>query len=164
MIERILQRDTWAKALAVFLALFMWYTAMDGQWETRVYDLRLEFSDAPGKIVTFRNPDMVKVTFQGLARALDKIDPSKLIVPVDISSLEPGTNQIPIDLDLRLGGVNVSDIYPKVAVVALDVKESKPVSVNVETRGVPNEEFEAQAPVPDITVVEVTGQGHRLSL
>jgi YbbR domain-containing protein len=56
-----------------------------------------------------------------------------------------------------VGGVNVSDIYPQVAVVALDVKETKPVSVKVETRGVPNEEFEAQAPVPDITVVEVTG-------
>jgi hypothetical protein len=96
MIERILQRDTWVKVLAVLLALYMWYEAMDGQWETRVFDLRLEFSDAPGKIVTFRNPDMVKVTFEGLARALDKIDPAKLIVPVDISSLEPGTNQVPM--------------------------------------------------------------------
>jgi YbbR domain-containing protein len=157
MIERILQRGTWVKVLAVLLALYMWYETMAGQWETRVFDLRLEFSEAPGKIVTFKNPDMVRVTFEGLARALDKIDPARLTVPVDISSLEPGTNQVPIRLDLPVGGVTVSDIYPQVAVVALDVKETKPVSVKVETRGVPNEEFEAQAPVPDITVVEVSG-------
>ncbi|MGI6662775.1 MAG: hypothetical protein ACOX4B_04770 [Bacillota bacterium] len=90
MIERILQRGTWVKVLAVLLALYMWYEAMAGQWETRVFDLRLEFSDAPGKIVTFRNPDMVRVTCEGLARALDKIDPARLTVPVDISSLGAG--------------------------------------------------------------------------
>lgn len=157
MIERILQRDTWAKAVAVLLALYMWYAAVAGQWETRAYDLRLEFSEAPGKIVTFKNPDTVRVTFEGLSRALDKIDPARLTIPVDISSLEPGTNQVPIQLNLPVGGVTVSDIYPKMAVVALDVKETKPVSVRVETRGVPNEEFEAQQPVTDIAVVEVSG-------
>ncbi|HHY75622.1 MAG TPA: hypothetical protein GX500_02430 [Firmicutes bacterium] len=157
MIERIIQRDTWAKVLAVLLALYMWYAAVANQWETRVYDLRLEFSEAPGKIITFKSPDMVRVTFEGLARSLDKIDPARLTIPVDVSSLEPGTNQVPIRLDLSIGGVSVSDIYPQTAVVALDIKETKPVSVRIETRGTPNEEFEAQAPVPDIEVVEVSG-------
>ncbi len=157
MIERVLQKDTWLKALALLLGLVMWYTAVARQWETRVYDLRLEYSEDPGQVVTFRNPDMVKVTFQGRARVLNKIDPAKLTVPVKVSTLEPGTNQVPINVVPPVDGVIVSDIYPKVAIVALDVKETKPVSVKVETRGVPNEEFEAQTPVPEIAVVDVTG-------
>lgn len=159
MIERIFKKDLWAKIAVIALAVLTWYRVISkaNPLEVRNVDVGLQISSAPGKVVTAQSPDRVKITLQGRASSLDKLDARKLSIPVDVSSLEVGSNKVPLAFPAPAGGVRVIDINPKVVIISLDVEESKSVSVVIHTRGMPNEEYEAQAPVPETATASVSG-------
>lgn len=159
MMERILKRVPWAKVGAIALALFAWYrvTSIENPIQTRTTYVKLLLPEVPGKIVTEFSPAQVTVTVQGRAETLDRIDFDSLSIPLDVSSLEVGANQLPITFESPVGGVTVLDTYPKIASVYVDVEETKVIDVSVQTRGRPDEEYTAQAPVPGVGSVRVTG-------
>jgi YbbR domain-containing protein len=159
MIERMLQRDLLVKVAAVILALLMWVTAINDKnpLESKPFTLEIKVEVAPGRVVTSQDPARVQVTFEGRTSSFSQIRPDELKVTVDVTKYGATSVIVPISFVSPYAGVQVTNISPKQVVVGLDDRASKEVGVTVVTRGMPNEDYEADKPLLTVPTALVVG-------
>lgn len=159
MIERMLQKDVLVKVTAVALALLVWHTAVSeknplGRLPVSV---EIEVQAAPSRIVTSQDPPTAQVTFEGRDSNLAQVKPEELKITVDATECATSSITIPIGFVSPYPGVKVVNVNPKQVIVGMDDLVTKEVGVAVATRGTPNEEYEAEKPVPTVPTVIVSG-------
>lgn len=168
MIEKLLRKDILVKVAAIVLALLMWAQVADVKNPITnkqiTVDVRLE---APsGRTATLTGQDKVTVTLEGRSRALAQITPERqaaLAATADLSKAVLGrTSNVPVSFTSPFAGVQVIGMTPNTVAVSLDALSEKEVAVNITTRGVPNQDFEALKPSLPLPTVTVSGPRTKL--
>jgi YbbR domain-containing protein len=159
MIEKILQRDMLVKVAAFVLALLMWVTALNDKnpLGSKTFTVELKFEAAAGRVITSTDVARAQVTFEGRETGLSQIKPDELKILVDVSKYSASSVTVPIIFASPYPGLEVTNVSPRQVTVGLDDSARKEVGVAVATRGVPNEDYDAEKPVAGVSAVVVTG-------
>ena len=164
MIERLMHRDLLVKIAAVFLAVSMWVYAsgLKNPLKTLSVDVEVRVQAAQGRVVVSQDPVRTQVTFEGRENSLAQIKPDQLKITVDASKVTGSSATLPMSFTPPYGGVKVTNIAPRQVTVAFDDLASKEVGVLVSTRGSPNDDYQAESPVPATSTVTVSGPKRRV--
>ena len=76
---------------------------------------------------------------------------------IDVTNLEPGTHQIPINVQIGIAPVQVISVSPAVASITIEQYETREYPVTVEESGDIPTAFRADAPVLSQETVEISG-------
>ena len=159
MIERLLHRDLLVKIAAVFLAVSMWVYASGEKnpVKTTSVDVEVRVQAAPGRVVVSQDPVRVQVTFEGRESRLSQVKSDQLKIVVDAAKVTASSATLPVSFASPYGGVQVINVAPKQVTVVFDDLASKEVGVSVGTRGSPNDDYQAENPVPAVSSATVSG-------
>lgn len=99
MWKRLWKQHAALKALSVALACFGWYLLSYQQTGTvrQTFKMPVELRNAPQDLVFDDPPSEVKVTLSGRERSFALLVPGALKVSLDVSKIEEGRHQIPLE-------------------------------------------------------------------
>ncbi len=133
------RRNIITAAASVFIALFAWIIlAYHSDRIFRNYTVPIEFRNlTPGFTLAQQVPSKAEVTLEGSEQSFRILDPSDLVVSLNLGDLKKGKNEFAInEEDLKLpSGLNLYDIEPKK--ITVDAIPTKIISlpVRVQTTG-----------------------------
>lgn len=156
--------------LAFGLALVVWISsvvAADPN-ETRTYsNVPLEtVGKASDMLVTSEIPDTVSVTLFAPRSYLNlyQVQPGLLRSVLDLSGLEQGEHQVPIQVYPGLDPTRVEQKVPDALTVTLDRLVNQTRTIRLEVSGAPARGYQAGEPVLEFSEATVTGAESRVAL
>lgn len=126
------RRDIGLKAASVFLAVLFWLLiAYRVETVQRTYIVPIELRNMPKNLTLVENyQTQARVTFSGSEREFDHLDPSVLLLSVDLSNIDEGEHDVPLRADQLRNpppGLSVSQIDPLSVYVRVE-REGQPKS------------------------------------
>ncbi len=150
--------------LALILAIIVWVVAMQQQnpiVTALVQDVPVSVRNLPDDLVFDEQqpdlPDTVDLRIRGPQGLLNTISPSDFSAYIDLSEAQPGIQEVKIQVDYSLVGVDVINVYPDAVVVKLNRKVEKEVPVTANLIGDPPFGYLAATPIITPTKVLVRG-------
>ena len=150
--------------LALILAVIVWVVAMQQQnpiITILVQNVPVAVRNMPEDLVFDEDqpdlPDAVDLRVRGPQGLLNTLAPSDFKAYIDLSNAHPGEQEMKIQVDYSLVGVDVLDIYPDAVVVKLNRKVEKEVPVHANLIGDPPFGYMAATPIITPTTVIVRG-------
>ncbi|MCU0693678.1 MAG: diadenylate cyclase [Polyangiaceae bacterium] len=138
--KRALSRNVGAKLLALGIATGTWLAVVgyQGEVEARTFTVPVTFRDLPaGVMLDQPRPTDVLVTVAGPGRAFDRLDPTSIVVAMNVNELHAGPQVVPIrgsDLNLP-SNLTVHRVVPDAVTVVAHNTVSQKVSVVASTEG-----------------------------
>ena len=159
-----LVRNLSALALALVLAVAVWVSAVTGADpdEVRPYlrAIPLEVvGQDPGLVVIGTIPDNVSVTLRAPRSVWDKISSADNPVRayIDLSGLSAGEHNLEVQVQIRVGPVQVVSIFPQSVSLNLQTLASKTFPISLSIRGEVPIGFQAGTPEMSETQVTLSG-------
>ena len=150
--------------LALILAIIVWVVAMQQQnpiITALVKDVPVTVRNLPPDLVfDEQQPDLphtVDLKIRGPQGLVNTITPSDFNAYIDLKDAKPGEQEIKIQVDYSLVGVDILDVYPDAVVVRLNRKVEKEVPVTANLIGEPPFGYLAGSPIITPTTVIVSG-------
>lgn len=129
-------------AMALILAVLAWFVALEEADPT----IEQLFPPTIPVIVTGLSEDLiivgafeerVYVTVQTAQSVWETLSVEDFDATVDLSGLEPGVYEVPVEVDLDREPSRITDVEPEVVTVELESRESRSVPVRLQTEGSP---------------------------
>lgn len=157
--ERLLQKNSTAKALAVILALVLWFYVITEQNPTISQSFRVPIqirSLDPDLAVISVDPDTVTVVLEGRGQVIDSIDVDDLSAYISLADAEPGPTVASVRVNTPKA-VQLVEVMPAqvISVVEPVVEARFPVELAVTGRVAP----EYRADVPRLVPSQVLVRG-----
>jgi len=131
-LQNLLRRNLWLKAIALVLAVALWWFVA-GESKVQVgFIVPLEIRNIPsGLTITNKVERQVEVRLAGPPSLLGTLKPSDINAAIDLSSAKPGKQVIPVDdRSIRVPlGIKVQRIYPNMVEVSLERLERRSLPV-----------------------------------
>ncbi len=150
--------------LALILAIIVWVVAMQQQnpiVTALVQNVPVSVRDMPEDLVFDEDqpdlPDTVDLRVRGPQGLINTLTPTDFKAYIDLSDAQPGEQEVKIQVDYSLVGVDVLDIYPDTVLVKLNRKVEKEVPVTANLIGEPPFGYLAATPIITPTTVIVRG-------
>jgi YbbR domain-containing protein len=157
-------RNLSALALALVLAIAVWVSAVTGADpdEVRPYPLAipLEVSGQdPSLVIMGIVPESINLTLRAPRSVWDKISSinNPIRAYIDLSGLSAGEHNLEVQVQIRVGPVQVISISPQSVTLGLQTLSSKTFRINLSIRGEVAVGFQAGAPEINDTQVTVSG-------
>lgn len=150
--------------LALILAIIVWVVAMQQQnpiVTVLIQNVPVSVRNMPENLVFDEDqpdlPDAVDLRVRGPQGLINTLTPSDFKAYIDLSNAHPGEQEVKIQVDYSLVGVDVLDIYPDTVLVKLNRKVEKEVPVTANLIGEPPFGYLAATPIITPTTVIVRG-------
>ena len=150
--------------LALVLAVIVWVVAMQQQnpiVTALVQNVPVSVRNMPETLVFDEEqpdlPDTVDLRVRGPQGLINTLAPSDFVAYIDLSNAQPGEQEINIQVDYSLVGVDILDIYPDKVLVKLNRKVEKTVPITPNLIGEPPFGYLADTPIITPTTVVVRG-------
>ncbi|HID33993.1 MAG TPA: hypothetical protein EYP25_05375 [Anaerolineae bacterium] len=150
--------------LALILAVIVWVVAMQQQnpiITVLVQNVPVSVRNMPEDLVFDEDqpdlPDAVDLRVRGPQGLLNTLAPTDFKAYIDLSDAHPAAQEVKIQVDYSLVGVDVLDIYPDAVMVKLNRKVEKNVPVRANLIGDPPFGYMAATPIITPTTVIVRG-------
>lgn len=144
-------------ALVVAGALWVYVLNQQDPVEERRVDISVTAVNTPkGQQAVEVRPNRVRVTIRGRRSQLEQAS-TTMHAAVDLSGLDQGEQQIPVEIMGVPPGVELLQVNEQYASVKLEPAISKTLSIQVEVEGIPAEKYQASAPSVSPRKVTVTG-------
>ncbi len=131
-LQNLLRRNLWLKAIALGLAVALWWFVA-GESKVQVgFIVPLEIRNIPsGLTITNKVERQVEVRLAGPPSLLGTLQPSDINAAIDLSGAKPGKQVIPVnDRSIRVPlGIKVQRIYPSTVEVSLERLERRSLPV-----------------------------------
>jgi len=131
-LQSLLRRNLWLKAIALGLAVALWWFVA-GESKVQVgFIVPLEIRNIPsGLTITNKVERQVEVRLAGPPSLLGTLQPSDINAAIDLSGAKPGKQVIPVDdRSIRVPpGIKVQRIYPNTIEVSLERLERRSLPV-----------------------------------
>lgn len=117
---------------SLFLAVALWFYIVGNRNEeiAKTYEVRLEFLNPPAELTLFPSVRAVVITLNGERRAINALDPSRLVSEVDLKGLSEGRHTLPINFKAP-SRMTVAQLVPKDVEVELARMIDKDLKVKV---------------------------------
>jgi len=158
-------RQLGIKALALVLAVVLWFTVAGEHVVERSLRIPLEFRNIPEVMEIVGNaPDSVDVRIRGSSAVLSRIQPGELMAVLDLSSARAGSRLFHIRADeVRAPfGVDVAQVVPATLALELEKSARRRVPVFPATEGDPAPGFVIGRITADPGSVEIIGPDSRV--
>lgn len=133
-------RNFGLKALALAIAVLVWFT-MGGEYVVeRIVQVPLEMRNRPEHLELVGNPpDQIEVRLQGPSGVLSRLQPGDVVAILDLGSARPGARLFHLRTDeVRTPfGVTVSQVVPQTVSLAFEIGESRMVPIRADIEGDP---------------------------
>lgn len=131
-LQNLLRRNLWLKAIALGLAVIMWWFVA-GESKVQVgFIVPLEIRNIPsGLTITNKVERQVEVRLAGPPSLLGTLQPTDINAAIDLAGAKPGKQVIPVDdRSIRVPpGIKVQRIYPSTVEVTLERLERRSLPV-----------------------------------
>jgi YbbR domain-containing protein len=131
-LQNLLRRNLWLKAIALGLAVALWWFVA-GESKVQVgFIVPLEIRNIPsGLTITNKVDRQVEVRLAGPPSLLGTLKPSDINAAIDLTGSKPGKHVIPVDdRSIRVPpGIKVQRIYPDTVEVSLERLERRSLPV-----------------------------------
>jgi YbbR domain-containing protein len=131
-LQNLLRRNLWLKAIALGLAVALWWFVA-GESKVQVgFIVPLEIRNIPsGLTITNKVERQVEVRLAGPPSLLGTLKPSDINAAIDLTGSKPGKHVIPVDdRSIRVPpGIKVQRIYPDTVEVSLERLERRSLPV-----------------------------------
>lgn len=167
ILKKMLERDILVKTAAVLLALLTWATVYseNNPMISKQYVVAVKAEVPSGKTADLKGADKVTVTLRGRTRVLAQITPEKLAALSAVADGSVATqgriSNVPVSF-VPPFGLELLDVTPNTVPVLVDTPMDKQVGINIITRGLPNQDYEADKPVTSVATVKVSGPSSQL--
>ena len=150
--------------LAFVLSVAVWISAVTANdpTEERVYSqsvpIELVGRD-PNLILTNLPEEQLTLTLRAPVSVWDRLgrETNPVRAVVDLSGLEPGTHNLPVQVQIGIRPIDIVTLSPSTVEVSLEVLANQSFLVQVARRGDPGVGFEAGTPAVSPEVVNVSG-------
>ena len=150
--------------LAFVLSVAVWISAVTANdpTEERVYSqsvpIELVGRD-PNLILTNLPEEQLTLTLRAPVSVWDRLgrETNPVRAVVDLSGLEPGTHNLPVQVQIGIRPIDIVTLSPSTVEVSLEVLANQSFLVQVARRGDPGVGFEAGTPSVSPEVVNVSG-------
>lgn len=143
-IDRLFTANLGMKALALFLALFVWamITGKERSYAEKNLECRVEYSNVAKNIdVSTVRPEKVQLRVRGTTKELARIDPDDFKIMIDLKDITEGTRLSYFTEDyIQLPkGIHILAIQPRMIEITTKEFITKEVNVRIRYKGaVPN--------------------------
>jgi YbbR domain-containing protein len=131
-LQNLLRRNLWLKAIALGLAVALWWFVA-GESKVQVgFIVPLEIRNIPsGLTITNKVERQVEVRLAGPPSLLGTLKPSDINAAIDLTGSKPGKHVIPVDdRSIRVPpGIKVQRIYPDTVEVSVERLERRSLPV-----------------------------------
>ena len=157
-------KDIPLMVLCIFLAFFIWIFATmtsdpteEGRFSQTITIETVGLAE--NCMITSGLPTSVSVNLRAPNSVWRRISLERVQgkAIIDVTGLEPGTYQIPINVQIGISPVQIISVTPSVATVTIEQFETREYPVVVEETGDIPTAFRADAPVLSQEIVEISG-------
>jgi len=149
------------KALALALAVVLWFVVLGEQRAERVVSARVEFRDVPqGLVVVSRSDGPILLKLQGPKRVLADLELDEVIVSLGARELREGRALLPLAASEIRGlprGVGVVEVSPRSLRLRLEARLEREVEVAPRLEGTPGPGYAVRRVLADPRTVRVAG-------
>jgi hypothetical protein len=160
-------RDFWLKAVAVAIAVLLWFTVAGEPVVERGLEIPLELENVPAELeISSAPPDTVSVRVRGTSRVVSRLDSSEVAAVLDLGDEGPGRRLFDMFSD-RVEvppGIEITSVVPATVTLTLErkgVPRMVPVVPDIEGEPAPGLAVGSIETDPDS--VEVIGPETRLA-
>lgn len=152
-LKRIVQHNFLAKVTSVIVAIVLWMTVMDDQDPTidKEFSVPVVLVNSPKGYKITQNQDTATVKVRTQRSSFVEVDSGAFKARADITGLEEGVSQVPIQVQMPIG-FELVEINPKTVEVVMDPY----IEVQL-----PAELIVTGAPSPNVTIAKIT-QDHQM--
>ena len=149
-------------ALAIVLALLAWVVAVeegDPTLEVRYPQaIPITRSEPPqGTVIVGDFDERAQITVRAPESILNSLKPDDFTVGVDLTNLDQGTNQVPVQVTLNKNPSRVIQVEPEYVTLEIEPEVTKTVPVRMQIVGEPALGYLMRAPIVTSRQVTVTG-------
>ncbi len=150
--------------LALALAITIWISAVteNDPTEERVYSKPVAIEligQDPNLVLTNTPEEQLSLTLRAPASVWEQLsrDSSPVRAVVDLSGLEPGAHELPVQVQIGIRPIEIVSYSPSTIDVSLEVLSSHSFPIQITERGEPGVGYEAAEPTINPTVANVSG-------
>jgi YbbR domain-containing protein len=143
-IDKLFTANLGLKALALFLAFFVWamITGKERSYAEKTLECRVEYSNVAKNIdVSSVRPEKIRLKVRGTTKELAQIDPDDFKIMIDLKDITEGTrlNYFTEDYIQLPKGINILAVQPRLIEITTKEFITKEVNVRIRYKGsVPN--------------------------
>jgi YbbR domain-containing protein len=148
--------------LSVILSLMVWFVAVREQNPPVEADyapaIPIEIENLPPDVVIFSDiPDRVQLRLLAPQTSWDSISPGKFRAWIDLSGLEPGLHEVPVQIQVSDTAISIREKRPARVSVRLEPLLVAEVPIRVEVIDIPPIGYIARAPIFTPITTTVSG-------
>lgn len=165
--DKLLQRDSIVKLLAVLIAVIMWFQVTGDQNQTSIssnYAVEIEYRNKPTGVFEGDLPKTARVYLQGSNRALSRVSLSQIRAWVDLAGVLPNSpTALNVNVTVDAPGVQVWSITPNSVTVRLEQESAEPRPIEPQYLGTIPDEVRIDEVTFAVSEAKVWGPASRVN-